>query len=42
MPFKTSDLLEIKNTSVKNIAKKMQFVQKKCKCEKLIFIFDRQ
>lgn len=34
IPSKTTVLLEFKNTPLKNIAKKMQFVQKKCNCEK--------
>lgn len=34
IPSKTVLLLEFKNTSGKNIAKNMHFVQKKCKREK--------
>ncbi|WP_394774873.1 hypothetical protein [Flavobacterium sp.] len=41
-PLKITDLLDIKNASRKNIAKNMHFVQKICKREELIFIFDRQ
>ncbi|OXA99498.1 hypothetical protein B0A72_21875 [Flavobacterium pectinovorum] len=41
-PLKITLLFEIKNSTVKNIAKKMHFMQKKCKCEKYLYIFEPQ
>jgi hypothetical protein len=39
-PSETAVLWDYKNTSIKNIAKNMHFMQKKCKSVKLIYIFD--
>jgi len=41
-PLEIRLLFEIKNRQMKNIAKKMHFMQKKCKCEKYLYIFELQ